>query len=256
MTEAQLRNKVVKIIKSWIGYNEANGKHKKIIDIYNGHKPLAQGYKVKYTDEWCATTVSAAFIKAGLTDIGFTECSCSRMIALYKAKGRWKESDTYKPKPGDLIMYDWQDTGKGENTGAPEHVGMVVSVTGDTIKVIEGNKKEAVDYRSIAVGGRYIRGYCLPDYASKATKKPTKTTTTTGGVKTVTVTLPVLKKGSKGASVTAMQQLLTAKGYDTKGIDGSFGADTDAALRKFQKAKGLTVDGSCGKNSWTALLTK
>ena len=74
MTENQLRSHVVSIMKGWLGWSEANGKHKKIIDIYNGHKPLAQGYKVKYTDEWCATTVSAAFIVAGLTDIGFTEC--------------------------------------------------------------------------------------------------------------------------------------------------------------------------------------
>lgn len=77
-----------------------------------------------------------------------------------------------------------------------------------------------------------------------------------GGEQTVTIDLPILKKGSKGASVRSLQQLLTAKGYDTKGIDGSFGANTDAAFRKFQKAMGLTVDGSCGIQSWTALLKK
>ena len=170
MTENQLRQKVVSIMTGWLGYKESNGTHKKIIDIYNNHKPLAVGYKVKYTDAWCATTVSAAFIKAGLTDIAPTECSCPRMINLYKKIGRWQEKDTYTPKPGDIIMYDWNDNGVGDNQGSPEHVGLVVSVSGNTIKVIEGNKNNAVEYRTLAVGGKYIRGYCLPDYASKATK--------------------------------------------------------------------------------------
>jgi len=172
MTEKQLRQKVVGIMQSWLGYNETNGNHKKIIDLYNSHKPLARGYKVRYTDEWCATAISAAFIQAGLTGIGFTECSCSKMIELYKAKGRWMERDDYKPQIGDVIMYDWEDSGIGDNTGMPNHVGLVVAVNGTDITFIEGNKGQAVAYRAMSVNGKYIRGYCLPDYASKADKKP------------------------------------------------------------------------------------
>ena len=246
MTETQLRASVVKTAERWLGAKESNGSHKEIIDIYNAKKPLARGYKVKYTDEWCATFVSAVFILSGLTDIAPTECSCSRMIDLYKKLGSWKESDAYTPKPGDLVMYDWEDKGVGDNVGAPNHVGMVVSVTGKTIKVIEGNKAEAVGYRTLKVNGKYIRGYCAPNYAKKATKNV---------VKSMTVSLPILKKGSEGIAVTSLQQLLTAKGFDTKGIDGSFGSDTDAAFRAFQRAAGLREDGSCGKDSWTALLT-
>ena len=171
MTENQLRDKVVSIMKGWVGLKESNGSHKKIIDIYNKHKPLAVGYKVKYTDAWCATTVSAAFIQAGLTDIAPTECSCPRMIELYKKIGRWQESDAYIPKPGDIVMYDWQDNGVGDNTGIPDHVGIVAAVSGKTINIIEGNMNNAVGCRTLTVGGKYIRGYCLPDYASKATKK-------------------------------------------------------------------------------------
>lgn len=170
MTEQQIRAKVVSTMQGWVGWSEANGKHRKIIDIYNAHKPLARGYAVKYTDQWCATTVSAAAIQCGLTDIMPTECSCGRMIELYKAKGRWMENDAYGPAPGDIIMYDWQDDGKGDNTGAPDHVGIVEKVAGGIITVIEGNKGKAVSRRTIAVNGRFIRGYCLPDYTSKATK--------------------------------------------------------------------------------------
>ena len=171
MTELELRNKVVSVMRGWLGWSESNGKYRAIIDLYNTQKPLPVGYKVKYTDEWCATTVTAAGMAAGLQDIILGECSCSRMIALYQKAGRWQESDAYKPQPGDIIMYDWQDTGTGDNAGAPDHVGIVEQVVGNTITVIEGNKGEAVARRTLAVNGRYIRGFCLPDYASMATEE-------------------------------------------------------------------------------------
>lgn len=169
MTEKELRAKVVSIAQGYLGCKESDGSHRKIIDIYNGHKPLARGYAVKYTDAWCATFVSACFIRAGLTDIAPTECGCGKMIALYQKLGRWDENDARVPAPGDVIMYDWQDSGAGDNTGAPDHVGIVVSVTGSSMKIIEGNKSNAVSYRTLAVNGKFIRGYCLPNYASKAT---------------------------------------------------------------------------------------
>jgi len=65
-----------------------------------------------------------------------------------------------------------------------------------------------------------------------------------------------LSKGGKDNTVyavTLLQKELTALGYDPKGIDGSFGSGTDAALRACQKAKGLTVDGYCGKATLKAL---
>lgn len=167
-TEQELRQSVVNVMRGWLGYSEKNGKFKAIIDLYNTQRPLPRGYAVQYTDEWCATAVTAAGIQAGLHDIILGECSCSRMIALYQAVGRWMENDAYRPQPGDIIMYDWDDTGAGENKGAPEHVGIVAEVNGNTLTIIEGNKGQAVATRTMAVNGRYIRGYCLPDYAGKA----------------------------------------------------------------------------------------
>lgn len=175
MSEVDVRSFVVETAKKYLGCKESNGSHKKIIDIYNGHRPLARGYAVKYTDEWCATYVSAIGILCKYTDIMPTECSCSKMIELHKKLGQWKETDSHVPKPGDIIMYDWQDSGAGENTSAPDHVGIVVSVTGNNMRIIEGNKGEAVAYRDMKVNGKYIRGYCLPNYASKATKAPVET---------------------------------------------------------------------------------
>lgn len=69
-----------------------------------------------------------------------------------------------------------------------------------------------------------------------------------------TVEIPVLKKGAKGAPVGALQILLNGLGYSCGEVDGSFGNKTLAAVQKFQKDRGLAVDGSVGKATWTALL--
>lgn len=108
------------------------------------------------------------------------------------------------------------------------------------------------------VGWNYATGSesAWNDFKKQIGGKYVASTATAKGGNTVTVELPVLKKGSKGASVKTLQQLLNAKDYSCGAVDGSFGSKTDAALRKYQKAMGLSVDGSCGKNTWSALLTK
>jgi hypothetical protein len=172
---------LIKVASDWIGYNEKDGSHKKIIDLYNAHKPLARGYKVKYTDEWCATFVSACAIKAGMTDIIPTECSCQKMIELFKDKGSWNENENCVPSAGDIIFYDWQDKEYGDNLGWADHVGIVESCDGKNIVVIEGNYNETVKRRIIKVDGKYIRGFGVPKYSKepvKSTSTPTINTTT------------------------------------------------------------------------------
>lgn len=155
---------LVNIARTWLGCKESNGTHKQIIDTYNAHKPLARGYKVKYTDAWCATFVSACAIKVGATSIIPTECSCNKMIELFKNLGEWVEDDSYIPNPGDIIFYDWDDNGKGDNKGSSDHVGIVESVDNNTITVIEGNYSNSVKRRYLAVNGKTIRGYGVPKY--------------------------------------------------------------------------------------------
>lgn len=171
MTELTIRNKVVNTAKSYYGCKESDGSHKKIIDLYNSHKPLARGYSVKYNDAWCATFVSTIAIKCGLTDIIPTECGCNQMITLFKKIGAWVEDDAYVPNVGDIIFYDWNDTNNGDNTGSSDHVGIVVDVNGNSIKIIEGNVDNSVGYRHITVNGKYIRGYGVPKYETKVTKE-------------------------------------------------------------------------------------
>lgn len=161
---AKTRTAIVDLAKSWIGRKESNGSHKMIIDIYNAHRPLARGYAVRYTDAWCATFISALAIKMGYTDIIPLECGCPEMVEKAKKMGIWMESDAYTPKPGDIILYDWQDSGSGDNHGTADHVGIVTMVSGSLFEVIEGNKNDAVGTRMMAVNGKNIRGYICPKY--------------------------------------------------------------------------------------------
>lgn len=162
-------SKVVGQAQAWLYRKESDGSHKEIIDVYNSHKPLARGYAVKYTDAWCSTFVSAVAIKLGYTDIIPTECGCEKHIQLFKNIGVWEENENRVPNAGDIIFYDWEDNGAGDNKGNSDHVGIVEKVEGSTITVIEGNIDNAVGRRTLKVNGRYIRGYGVPKYDKEKT---------------------------------------------------------------------------------------
>ena len=67
--ETALRMELVQTAETYLGTQEGDDGHQKILDIYNTHEPLAVGYVVQDTDDWCATFVSAVAIQCGLTDI-------------------------------------------------------------------------------------------------------------------------------------------------------------------------------------------
>lgn len=240
------REKYIKQMQSWVGKNKNDGSYKVIIDTYNKGVSKAvkkwgtRNIKMDYDWAWCACTVSAAAMAAGLDDIVPIEISCYYMIEVAEKFGLWIENDAYIPTPGDLIIYDWEDDGKGDNTGVPNHIGMIEKCDGKTITVIEGNKNRAVGRRTLNVNGKYIRGFVVPKFTNGATNATTPTTQQ----KTDTS----LKINSKGEVVKTMQKMLIACGYDcgSAGADGDFGKKTLAALRKFQAENGLAIDGIYG----------
>lgn len=61
---------------------------------------------------------------------------------------------------------------------------------------------------------------------------------------------PTLRRGCVNTYVLLLQDCLNALGYSTKTLDGKFGANTESALRAYQRRVGLTADGICGCNSW------
>jgi len=254
MTENQIRQSVVDTIAAWVGGKRGDAKHADILATYNGHTPLPKNYKVQVGDAYCATTVSAAWIKAGVESVAVLECSCSRMMELAKAKGIWVEDDKHIPKPGDAVIYDWQD-GKDyaatDNKGVPDHVGIVEKVEGNTMTIIEGNMTPGnyVGRRSLAVNGRYIRGFVCPDYAKLATPEPV-----TPAVKSTWVQLPVLRKGSSGGYVKTLQILLNKYNGAKLAEDGVFRGKTLLAVKNYQTSRKLAADGVVGGLTWAQLL--
>ena len=80
-----------------------------------------------------------------------------------------------------------------------------------------------------------------------------KTSTTTQTLKTVSVKMPVIRKGNTGPSVAMLQAALKHHGHDPKGIDGDFGTRTHNMLMAFQAEHSLDADGVCGPATWPEL---
>lgn len=165
MSSNVLGKKVAKIALSYEGAKTGDKKHRKLVDTFNKVEP--NGMVASYKDYWCAISWTAWQILAGMSHkdvpMGY---NVPRLIEEAKARKIWVESDSYTPRAGDGIIYDWQDSGKGDNTGNGDHIGVVYKCTKDTIYVIEGNAgdKGVCKKRKVAINGRYIRGFITPKY--------------------------------------------------------------------------------------------
>lgn len=172
MTEHELRFKVVDTARLFIGATQGSADHKLIVDTYNNHRPLARGYKLRATDAWCAAFVSSVAIMTDMTDIIPTEVGAHEQLQKFRDMGAFEESDKYFPKVGDIIYYDWDDSGYGDNKGRADHVGIVEALGTYSFTVIEGNMSvngvSQVGRREVDYDGRFIRGFGVPNYAGKA----------------------------------------------------------------------------------------
>lgn len=160
------RDEIIRVAKSYIGVHGGSIAHADLIHIFNTVKPF--GYTAHVTDFWCAEFVTACCIQAfgKKTAVKYFPLSAACLYMINKAKqmGIWVENDAYVPKQGDFILYDWDDSGYGDNKNCPDHVGIVEKVTGSQITVIEGNISDVCGRRKITVNGKYIRGYVTPEY--------------------------------------------------------------------------------------------
>lgn len=207
--------------------------------------PYAQGVY------WCDIFVDWCFYKAyGKTEakklLGGWSAYTPTSANYFKNMKQWYTS---KPKIGDVIFF--------ENSERIYHTGLVYNVDSKYVYTIEGNTSGGssviangggVVKKKYALTNSKIAGYGRPKY-------DVKTNTSSNGGK-VKVELTVLKKGSKGSQVKALQSLLKGYGYNIgkSGVDGSFGSDTETAVKKFQKDKKLTADGAVGSKTWSKLL--
>ena len=214
--------------------------------------------------QWCGIFVSQMFVEAFGKETA-EDLLCGSLhhytptgASLFKNMGQYIKRGKGTPKPGDVIFF------YSSSNGRIGHVGIVERVANGKVYTIEGNTSGAstlvtngggVCRKSYSLTSTYIDGYGRVKYDEAEEKDTeTKSESTKGGK--VMIALDELQKGSEGEQVKTVQRLLKSMGYSigSAGVDGDFGTATDKAVRKFQKANGLGVDGIVGFNTWTALL--
>lgn len=179
---------------------------------------------------------------------GDLSAGCGFALKYYKQAGRFDKN----PKVGDQIFFKYHPE---DTSYTADHTGIVVRVTDKLIETIEGNSGNEVRRKVYQLNDKIIIGYGHPRYDAEPKKAIIKE------VKTVNIEMPILRKGSSGGAVKTLQRLLRqleyvnsdGKTYIT--VDGSFGSNTEAAVKRYQKNCGSkNPDGIVGKWTWNKLL--
>jgi hypothetical protein len=239
-------SKIIALANGQIGTKEnpAGSNKVKYNTAYYGRAVSGSAYA------WCCVFIWWLFDQLGANNLfygGGKTASCTTLMNYAKKNGLWVTSGY---KPGDLILYNW--AGKKHEA---EHVGICVSTNAGYVICIEGNTAIGNDGNGGAVMQRtrslsVVVGAYRPKYtvASKTTLGASKE------AEKVNISVYVLKQGSKGSPVKKLQILLNGLGHNCGTVDGSFGPKTLSAVKAFQTASGLPVDGSVGPATWAKLL--
>jgi hypothetical protein len=170
--------------------------------------------------------------------------------------------------PGGAALFIWQPDGApakydGDGRGNATHVGLWLGDTSIAASASRGYVIES-NFKGASINGGWNRVGLLPwvDYgltdtqkaalaaaapADEAAAQPATATVDTSAF----VTVDMAHK-CKGGAVERLQTWLNDLGYGLT-VDHAFGPKTDAAVRQFQQAQGLTADGIVGKQTWAAL---
>lgn len=222
----------ISIAESYVGYHEGAGNRTIFGDTMHDIQPS----NMDKGAAWCDAFVDFVILKtcehfgrdaetARMVLCGDFDDYTYASVNLYKNAGRWSKT----PHMGDQIFF-----------GGSGHTGIVAAVESGIVKTIEGNKSDMVKACSYSTASPSIIGYGRPRYDL-----------ITGEAKAAD--MPLIKKGSSGAAVKKLQQILNGKGYKLS-VDGDFGPATEAAVKAYQKANHLDVDGEVGPITWSALL--
>jgi peptidoglycan hydrolase-like protein with peptidoglycan-binding domain len=146
----------------------------------------------------------------------------------FKTNGRWHYG-LGGIRAGDIVFFDWSG---GGNIGGIDHVGLVEAVhSNGTITTLEGNTSDEFRRR---VRSACVVGYGRPAYGDAAPLPPTD---------------GMLRLGSTGNAVRALQANLNTVMHSGLTVDGQFGALTETAVRAFQTRYKLSADGVYGPQS-------
>ena len=128
-----------------------------------GGEPYWIWYGFTSRVEWCACFVSWCANECGYIEAGvipkFAACA-SQGVPWFQERGLWQDN-SYEPRPGDIIFFDWDDGGQD---GSSDHVGIVEKVENGRVYTVEGNSGDSVRQNSYPVGYYEIYGYGTPAY--------------------------------------------------------------------------------------------
>ena len=126
-----------------------------------GGEPYWSWYGFGSRVEWCACFVSWCANECGYIEAGvipkFAACA-SQGVPWFQERGLWQDN-SYEPRPGDIIFFDWDDGGQD---GSSDHVGIVEKVENGRVYTVEGNSGDSVRQNSYPVGYYEIYGYGTP----------------------------------------------------------------------------------------------
>ena len=211
---------------------------------------------------WCAYFISWCARQAGIPTSIISNASYA---CAGSDNGDFKNLDyyargSYTPKVGDLVFFCWEG-----NSSCWDHVEIVIGVSSSEVTTLGGNTGDNnVKSRKWSLSNSNIRGYGVPKYTTGSTPSPDPTPTPSGGVQDLTnpknpnkySTPPsgtYLNVGDSGTYVSWLQACLNQCGYSCD-VDGQFGYGTAEALKSFQRAYGLTVDGGFGPECRTKII--
>ena len=142
-----------------------SGGSKKILSVAamqignSGGQPYWSWYGFGSRVEWCACFVSWCANECGYIDAGIIPkfASCDVGMNWFKNHSLW-QTNTYTPREGDIIFFDW------DNDGLANHVGIVEKVKDGKVHTIEGNSGDACKKLEYNSGDSRILGYGVPAY--------------------------------------------------------------------------------------------
>lgn len=254
------RTDIVNIAKSQIGYQEG-GSSSKLSGTVRGNANCTEyGRWYGMQDMWCAMFVSWCAAVAGIpSSVVPKHAYTPTGLAQFRNQGRaWSRAQVaagkYRPQAGDIIYFK-----SSRNQNTTNHIGIVTGYSNGTVYTVEGNTSSAtvstnggaVAAKSYSINNTYIVYICQPKYSGTGSSGSAGngTSVNTGS----TSSSSTLKQGSEGEAVKSLQRNLIGLGYLNDVADGQFGSKTLAAVKSYQKAKGLTVDGLAGTQTKNAL---
>lgn len=142
-----------------------SGGSKKILSVAamqignSGGQPYWSWYGFGSRVEWCACFVSWCANECGYIDAGIIPkfASCDVGMNWFKNHSLW-QTNTYTPREGDIIFFDW-DSDRYAN-----HVGIVEKVENGKVHTIEGNSSDTCKKLEYNLGDSRILGYGVPIY--------------------------------------------------------------------------------------------